>query len=565
MAPSSDQATSNEPRAPLRAAGTIRKNTGNVVGGAVGDIARRAYHAVEDAAEVLGDAVDIAVDTAGEAAEALCDVAEDAAHALQDVAEGALDLFHLGAGNQSGGQLAYPHENYATTCLFVRKLQTGVHYERLVVSGKRKQVTKKATVIYLGHGSSSLDFHGGTWSEGASGALGHCHHRFSDLLSIESLDPHQMGLVLPTGAGSAAGSAPSPSRILVLTFRAPKHVVARSGHGKGAVAPSPDAADDASAGPVTMLRLWSASLDDIEFLAEGLELLKLHWKHHARTEKELLRGKPGDQHAGKKKGRSVLSHVLAPLHLLYRPHHHHNRAPERWHSGIVVEVAFSDSYNLRFIGAAEVPAAAKAVASGVPDEKAAGRKVKTPNALFGDGSWVRASVKCFDGTSNLYTLEYRDGPYACDEEPTGEVKLNMGTEGSFWLTGVRPRWISVDMDDNFISSPPYFLLMVSAIQVTASILSLTRSQGYPLHHFPGLLLHLLRRCDERRCCGRHHPSGRPRGAVDARCRPLPRLRRQAVADLAAGVVPASARGLPAHRLQHSHAASLRPPPQYGAR
>ena len=73
--------------------------------------------------------------------------------------------------------------------------------------------------------------------------------------------------------------------------------------------------------------------------------------------------------------------------------------------------------------------------------------------------------------------EYIDGPYCCDEEPNGAVKLKMPTVQKFSLVGIPPTFISVDMDDNFRSDPPFFLLGISFIQILYFVLYVFTQNG----------------------------------------------------------------------------------------
>mmetsp|Transcript_38735 Transcript_38735/g.50109 ORF Transcript_38735/g.50109 Transcript_38735/m.50109 type:complete len:910 (-) Transcript_38735:1923-4652(-) len=148
------------------------------------------------------------------------------------------------------------------------------------------------------------------------------------------------------------------------------------------------------------------------------------------------------------------------FHHLYRPHHHPNHPHARFHLGIEAEVIY-DENSYTITGEVTYPKTNQTVY----------KKLKLPLPVFRPHMYLVAKIVSYDRERGTYDLEYTSGPYVADENPTGR-KLFNGPPGStsvFHIQNVKQSLISVDMYNNFGSHTPYFILLISLIQLVCFI------------------------------------------------------------------------------------------------
>jgi hypothetical protein len=373
---------------------------------AVGETVDAAAHAVEEAAGTVGEAM---TNMAGN---------------IHDVITRKSSSIKYAPGEE-------PHDDYPETCLFIRKLKTGMHFE-LFGRGSKKQ----HCALLLSTDNSALQ-----WQAGSK----NISYRFEDLVKVDTLENTDSF----RRAARARINEPrdSESCWFTLVFRdvtAPR-IQASKRAKASSVLPSDLETNFA------FVELSANTPNDRDYAVRGFELMRLHHRHHKSTHGNL-----------KGKSSTPLSRIMKFTHHLYRPHHDSNCPPARWHDGTIVEVAFDLSFDV-IVSQRQIEGTSN---------MATKSRLDMPCSVFQEGMFVRARVISFEGTQDggLYQLVYKDGPYYCDEEPTGDlILLKMLPQGALAtdvvLVNVNPTFISVDLDDNFKSEPPFFLLGISFLQI----------------------------------------------------------------------------------------------------
>ena len=378
---------------------------------------------------------------AEEAVKAVEETVDAATHVIEDAAVTIGEaMSHIGGNirdviTRKSSSIKYapgeePHEDYSETCLFIRKLKTGMHFELFGKNGK-----KQHCALLLSANNSALQWHVG--SKQAS-------YRFEDLVKVDTLEDSDSF----RRAVRARLHEPreSESCWFTLVFRVAAEPQAQVKRTK----PSSVSPSDLDT-QFFNIELSANSTHDRNYAVRGFELMRLHHGQHEDTHGSL----------GSKTS-APLTRILKFTHHLYRPHHDSNCPPARWHDGTIVEVAFDSSYDI-IVSQRQING--KSVAG-------TRNRLALPCAVFQEGMFLRAKVISFDGgeAGGHYQLGYKDGPYSCDEEPSGDLLLlRMLPQGAvptdIVLINVKPTFISVDMDDNFRSEPPFLILGISCLQL----------------------------------------------------------------------------------------------------
>eukprot|EP00615_Pteridomonas_danica_P016767 CAMPEP_0114378790 /NCGR_PEP_ID=MMETSP0102-20121206/1847_1 /TAXON_ID=38822 ORGANISM="Pteridomonas danica, Strain PT" /NCGR_SAMPLE_ID=MMETSP0102 /ASSEMBLY_ACC=CAM_ASM_000212 /LENGTH=756 /DNA_ID=CAMNT_0001533715 /DNA_START=22 /DNA_END=2289 /DNA_ORIENTATION=- len=211
-----------------------------------------------------------------------------------------------------------------------------------------------------------------------------------------------------------------------------------------------------STGGMMVLVLLCRSEEDLRFAVSGFKLASQHAREKTRTsiinelEKEL----------------EALSDVCAKefensmkclhyFHHLYRPHHHHNHPPLRFHNGILAEVLYDPSYE---------------IVTYDPKSKRTMNRMKMPSEQFQRGMYLRARITGYDKDDETYELDYVDGPYYGNREPNAEdyFKLPEGSRKNFkfQLTGVKDTYLVVDLENTYSTHLPLVIVLITVLQIT---------------------------------------------------------------------------------------------------
>lgn len=95
------------------------------------------------------------------------------------------------------------------------------------------------------------------------------------------------------------------------------------------------------------------------------------------------------------------------LHHLYRPHHHPNHPHARFHTGILAEVLYDESYTIR------------GVVTNLKTGEIKSKNMKLPLPIFRPHMYLVAKIVSYNRHEGTYDLEYSSGPYIADENPNG--------------------------------------------------------------------------------------------------------------------------------------------------
>ena len=256
-----------------------------------------ALSGMDTAMSQIGRAVHSAVAVAerefDEAASAAIDLVGGAAAAVEGM--GSLVVERATALDVTSRKFATgcePHAGYPETCLFIRKLKTGMHFVEHFGKGRKRHIS-------LG---LSADNQYVRWHVGPTVVS----YSLADLIAVDELNSGE-SFVRAARARPSEGRDSSGCWFTLVFKKAAGKQSARANSSKSSV--TPVSTDGAAS---IFVELSADSEADCSYTCHGMELLRLHHRNHSETHSSI--GRPV-QH---------LIWMLEKLHHLYRPHYSSN-------------------------------------------------------------------------------------------------------------------------------------------------------------------------------------------------------------------------------------------------
>mmetsp|Transcript_26006 Transcript_26006/g.47424 ORF Transcript_26006/g.47424 Transcript_26006/m.47424 type:complete len:790 (-) Transcript_26006:314-2683(-) len=395
------------------------------------------------------------------------------------------------------------HEGYAEFCLFIRKLKAGRHFMRMEGDGGQHNclINMKSDnqgLKYMTHsGKVSLLFRDLVKVVD----LGHMDHSSPLQLAVEkrmkgAQTAKAMMLVFKDPSSPSIGKHEIESlkhkydagadllKFAAYCLHDENHIMTRPGVSRSAsqvsvhVASSLGSSAGVRGNGMDVLLLISDTVEGKAINVQGFRTAMKYSHKHKETHKNFVeKSGAGDSSltstpsSFKMNSSSSIAHHFGWLHHLYRPHHHPNHPPPRFHNGTKAEIMYDPSFHIEV---------------SFKDTANPGFEVrshlKTPCTVFRPGMFLRAKILDWDDEKECYDLDYLDGPYLGDESPDGHKAFAMKQhpDAKYSLHGVRPAYVSVDMADNYGSHFPFVLLLASFVQCFCFFYYVYHVQDEPL-------------------------------------------------------------------------------------
>lgn len=153
------------------------------------------------------------------------------------------------------------------------------------------------------------------------------------------------------------------------------------------------------------------------------------------------------------------------LHHLYKAKHHPNHRKPKFAVGLHVEVSYDTTVMVETVFDAGTPNEHKGF-------------IKLPQeGIFEDGQFCIGEIIDHDVEHDVYTIKFIKGPYWHDEGIVSIADDEQVFDEHTMFKMVDPAFLEVEVMENLISHPPYFILTASALQVAAFVYSAYTTPG----------------------------------------------------------------------------------------